>query len=62
VKQALEVTVDVVEDGRICIQSPDYGGGEQRVYISPEQVDLLIEWLKQEKEEALKKRVIKPDA
>ena len=52
---ALKVYVDK-EHGEICITSPDCGGGEQTVCVSPDQVDQLVEWLKAEKEEALKHR------
>ena len=59
-KQALALKVYVDKEHReICIESPDCGGGAQTVFVSPDQVDQLIEWLKEEKAEALKARASK---
>jgi hypothetical protein len=56
-RQALALKVYVDEkQADICIESPDFGGGEQIVAVSPDQVDQLIEWLKEKKAEALELR------
>ena len=52
-KEMKSVKVYLDEENLVCIQSPDFGGGQQNVCVKPEQVDLLIAWLKEKKEEAL---------
>jgi hypothetical protein len=47
------VEVYVGEAGHVCIKGEDYGNGGDVVLIAPEQVDVLIEWLKEVKAEAL---------
>ena len=49
--EAIEVYVG--ERGHVCIKGDDYGNGDRIVFIAPEQVDVLIEWLKEIKAEAL---------
>jgi hypothetical protein len=50
VMQQIEVSVN--DDGEICIVQPGYGNDDAVVMISPDQVDVLTQWLKEAKAEA----------
>lgn len=52
--EAIEVYVG--EQGNVCIKCDGYGNDDAIVFMSPEQVDTVIEWLKLAKEEAIKSR------
>ena len=52
-KRMEEVTVSVSDSDHVCIKVDDYGAGEQVITFHPDQVDLLIQWLKEAKAKAL---------
>jgi hypothetical protein len=54
-KRARALVVDVV-DGEVQICEPSESGEGGVVRIPPEQVDQIIDWLKEKREEALKQR------
>ena len=43
------------KDGYVFISQDDTGGGEQCIRVAPDQVDLLINWLQQAKDELRQK-------
>ena len=47
----LEVEVYASENGQVCIKQPQYGHDDAIVIVHPSQIDLLIQWLKEVKEE-----------
>jgi hypothetical protein len=51
--EAIEVYVDK-DRNQICIAQDDVGGGAPIIGISPEQLDVVIEWLKEAREELAK--------
>ena len=52
-KRMEAVTVYVSETNYVCIKGDDYGGGEPVIILDPNQVDTVIQWLKEAKTEAL---------
>jgi len=42
-----EVEVAVNEEGQICLRQPGYGHDDGVAIISPDQVDVLTQWLKE---------------
>jgi len=50
-EKGMEAITVKTEKGMVWIEQPDYGGGSPRVCIPPEQVDTLIAWLQEAKEE-----------
>lgn len=55
-KKSMEcITVYVSKEKEVCIKNDYHGGSDDiPVSITPEQVDIVIQWLKEAKEEALK--------
>lgn len=51
-KRAHAFTVETV-DGYICIQQNNSGIDDAENYLHPEQVDLLVKWLNEAKDELL---------
>lgn len=54
-KRMEAITVEADQNGMIRISQDDYGNGESLVIISPDQVDILCQWLKEEQENINKK-------
>jgi hypothetical protein len=54
VKRMEEVEVDVNQDGYIEVRQPNPDHPQTIITLSPYQIDMVIEWLKEAKEEALK--------
>jgi hypothetical protein len=54
VKRMEEVEVDVNQDGYIELRQPNPDHPQTIITLSPYQIDMVIEWLKEAKEEALK--------
>jgi hypothetical protein len=54
VKRMEEVEVDVNQDGYIELRQPNPDHAQAIITLSPYQIDMVIEWLKEAKEEALK--------
>ncbi len=52
-KRAQEIRV-YAEKGSVVIEQPWFGHDDQCIWINPEQIDMVIQWLKEAKE-ALKK-------
>lgn len=50
-KEMQQVKVYTDEKNFICIQQDNYGGDEAIIYINPDQVDTLIKWLNEARNE-----------
>jgi hypothetical protein len=48
-KSAQEIRV-YAEKGNIVIEQPWFGHDDQNIWINPEQLDMVIQWLKEAKE------------
>jgi hypothetical protein len=48
-KTAQEIRV-YAENGNVVIEQPWFGRDDQSIWINPEQVDMVIQWLKEAKE------------
>ena len=55
-KKMQEIEVYVAENNDIIIKQPRPMKEDVTISINPLQVDLLVEWLREAKEEALKKK------
>ena len=52
-KRMEAVTVYVSDNNNVCIKDDDYGDGEHIIVLNPNQIDTIIQWLKEAKSEAL---------
>jgi len=53
-KKMEEVEVYVGEDGSVIMKQPNPSRGDSTIVLNPLQIDIVVEWLKEAKEEALK--------
>jgi hypothetical protein len=54
-KKMEEVEVYVGEDNIVIMKQPNPSRGDSTIVLNPLQIDIVIEWLKEAKEEALNK-------
>ena len=54
-KRMEEVEVYVGEDNSVIMKQPNPSRGDSTIVLNPLQIDIVIEWLKEAKEEALNK-------
>ncbi len=56
-KKMEAVTVYVSDDNNVCIKDDyDYGDEEHIIVLNPDQIDTIIQWLKEAKSEALQNK------
>ena len=53
-KKMEEVEVYVGDDGSVILKQPNPSKGDSIITLNPLQIDIVVEWLKEAKEEALK--------
>ena len=53
-KRMEEVEVYVGDDGSVIMKQPNPSKGDSTIVLNPLQIDIVVEWLKEAKEEALK--------
>ena len=53
-EKRMESVVVLVREGNVVISQTVFGDDPSEVFLAPGQIDLLIEWLKEAKEDALK--------
>ena len=53
-KKMEEVEVYVGDDGSVIMKQPNPSKGDATIVLNPLQIDIVVEWLKEAKEEALK--------
>ncbi len=55
-KKMEEVEVYIGDDGSVIMKQPNPSKGDATIVLNPLQIDIVIEWLKEAKEEALSNR------
>lgn len=50
-REMQQIKVYVSDESYICISQDHFGGDDSVIVIHPEQIDLLIKWLKEAKDE-----------
>jgi hypothetical protein len=53
-KKMEEVEVYVGDDGSVIMKQPNPSQGDAIIVLNPLQIDIVVEWLREAKEEALK--------
>ncbi len=54
--EPVTVSIEEKDNNRIVITQDDYGDGEHKIILQPDQIDILIQWLKEAKEKVVKLR------
>ena len=54
-REMQQLKVYVSENGYICLQQECFGTDDSIISVHPDQVDLLLKWLKEAKDELQKK-------
>jgi hypothetical protein len=50
-KEMQQVKVYINDKGFVCIEQDDYGGENPVIFLDPNQIDILIKWLIEAKDE-----------
>jgi hypothetical protein len=49
-KQMEAITIETDKDGMIRISQPDFGDGGNVLIVHPDQIEILCQWLKEERD------------